>query len=89
MLCLAPNCEVENQYTPIGKCCPTCKAPVFCTQEAKLCPDGTYVGRDSNNNCEFFPCPDGMYSLLLVVHFIRLQFLNESFLKISLNSRNK
>lgn len=32
--------------------------PVACTMEAKLCPDGkTYVGRDSNNNCAFSPCP--------------------------------
>lgn len=29
---------------------------VFCTQEAKLCPDGSYVGR-SGPKCEFTPCP--------------------------------
>lgn len=33
--------------------------PVFCTADAKLCPDGSYVGRDSANNCEFFECPNG------------------------------
>jgi hypothetical protein len=27
-----------------------------CTQEAKLCPDGSAVGR-SGPNCEFAPCP--------------------------------
>lgn len=27
-----------------------------CTMEAKLCPDGSYVGR-TNPNCEFAPCP--------------------------------
>ncbi len=27
-----------------------------CTQEAKLCPDGSYVGR-TGPNCEFTPCP--------------------------------
>jgi hypothetical protein len=27
-----------------------------CTQEAKLCPDGSYVGR-TGPNCEFAPCP--------------------------------
>ena len=27
-----------------------------CTADAKLCPDGTAVGRDANNNCEFFEC---------------------------------
>ena len=30
--------------------------PVACTMEAKLCPDGTYVGR-TGPNCEFTPCP--------------------------------
>lgn len=29
---------------------------VFCTQEAKLCPDGSSVGR-TGPNCEFAPCP--------------------------------
>jgi hypothetical protein len=30
---------------------------VACTMEAKLCPDGSSVGR-SGPNCEFAPCPD-------------------------------
>jgi len=30
---------------------------VVCTKEAKLCPDGSSVGRDPHNNCEFEPCP--------------------------------
>ncbi len=30
--------------------------PVACTQDAKLCPDGTYVGRVPPD-CEFAPCP--------------------------------
>lgn len=29
---------------------------VACTMEAKLCPDGSYVGR-GGPNCEFAPCP--------------------------------
>jgi hypothetical protein len=29
---------------------------VFCTADAKLCPDGSYVGR-SGPKCEFAPCP--------------------------------
>lgn len=29
---------------------------VFCTAEAKLCPDGTAVGRNPAKNCEFDPC---------------------------------
>lgn len=30
--------------------------PIACTAEAKICPDGTSVGR-SGPNCEFAPCP--------------------------------
>jgi hypothetical protein len=30
--------------------------PKACTQEAKLCPDGSAVGRVAPN-CEFSPCP--------------------------------
>jgi len=31
--------------------------PVACTQDAKLCPDGSYVGR-VGLDCEFALCPD-------------------------------
>jgi len=31
--------------------------PVACTQDAKLCPDGSYVGR-VGPDCEFALCPD-------------------------------
>jgi len=30
--------------------------PVICTADAKLCPDGSYVGREGPN-CEFKECP--------------------------------
>ncbi|WKZ25427.1 MAG: hypothetical protein QY322_03510 [bacterium] len=30
--------------------------PVACTMEAKICPDGSAVGR-SGPKCEFAPCP--------------------------------
>lgn len=30
---------------------------VVCTMDAKLCPDGSYVGREGPN-CEFRACPD-------------------------------
>ena len=29
---------------------------VFCTMEAKMCPDGSYVGREGPK-CEFAKCP--------------------------------
>ncbi len=28
-----------------------------CIMDVKMCPDGSFVGRDGSNNCEFFPCP--------------------------------
>lgn len=30
--------------------------PIFCTQDAKLCPDGSYVSRVAPK-CDFAPCP--------------------------------
>lgn len=30
---------------------------VYCTADAQACPDGTFVERDPQNNCEFKPCP--------------------------------
>jgi hypothetical protein len=30
---------------------------LVCTQEAKLCSDGSYVSRNSNNGCQFDACP--------------------------------
>ena len=33
------------------------KEPIFCTEDLKTCPDGTSVGRNPGNNCEFDPCP--------------------------------
>eukprot|EP01084_Bolivina_argentea_P132808 234363_1 len=58
VLCPLVKCGVDEElYTPKGKCCPQCRSkPVFCTQDAKECPDGSFVGRDSENNCKFFPC---------------------------------
>ncbi len=36
----------------------TLDEPIFCTEDAKLCPDGvTYVGRDHENGCAWKPCP--------------------------------
>lgn len=35
---------------------PGMNEPVACTMEAKLCPDGSYVGR-TGPNCEFAVCP--------------------------------
>tara|TARA_B100000508_G_scaffold31981_1_gene24596 strand:- start:34622 stop:35248 length:627 start_codon:yes stop_codon:yes gene_type:complete len=40
--------------------------PVACTQEAKMCPDGSFVGR-TGPNCEFEACPDADVSEEVVV----------------------
>jgi hypothetical protein len=32
-------------------------SPKMCTQEAKQCPDGSFVSR-TGPNCEFAPCPE-------------------------------
>lgn len=31
---------------------------LICTEDAKICEDGTVLSRDPNNNCEFPSCPD-------------------------------
>ncbi len=36
--------------------------PVACTEDAKICPDGSAVGRVPPD-CEFAPCPSGEMSL--------------------------
>ncbi len=53
--CLMP--ETDDMCPPSASPKPT-DNQVFCTQEAKRCPDGSYVGR-SGPNCEFAPCPTG------------------------------
>jgi hypothetical protein len=44
---LPPILSPEADKTP---------APVACTMEAKICPDGSAVGR-TGPNCEFAACP--------------------------------
>lgn len=56
-VCPAATSTAEPTPTPTPK--PTPKPtpnPVACTMEAKLCPDGSYVGR-TGPKCEFAPCP--------------------------------
>lgn len=42
---------------PAKKTAPVTKNEIVCTQEVKLCSDGSFVGR-SGPRCEFAPCPD-------------------------------
>lgn len=40
----------------IAGCTTGSNEQVFCTEEAKICADGTAVGRNPEKNCEFDPC---------------------------------
>lgn len=52
---------------------------IFCTEDVKQCPDGSYVSRDSNNNCEFFVCPEAE---------TEVQAITEQPLNYNINIRN-
>jgi len=57
-----PDNGMANKTTPpvprnvIKVTPPDSRRDVICTDDAKMCPDGSYVGRTSPN-CEFAPCP--------------------------------
>ncbi len=56
-----PACLDANPRCMIPETSDMCPAktttlPVACTMEAKICPDGSSVGR-TGPNCEFTPCP--------------------------------
>jgi hypothetical protein len=49
----------ESQVNPIPSDQIVVPSSVACAQDARLCPDGTYVGR-TGPNCEFMSCPNGI-----------------------------
>jgi len=49
------TCRCENGV--LGCTEMACQPAQVCTTEVNQCPDGSFVGRDSANNCEFHPCP--------------------------------
>lgn len=51
----APSPGSHLPFGDVGGIC-VADSQVACTMEAKLCPDGSYVGR-SGPNCDFAPCP--------------------------------
>jgi hypothetical protein len=63
-----PSCTYDIESLPLIKLVdaalsspatpeqPGAEEPVMCTMEAKVCPDGSYVGR-TGPKCEFAPCP--------------------------------
>ncbi|QQG41796.1 MAG: hypothetical protein HYV90_00585 [Candidatus Woesebacteria bacterium] len=50
-----PTCKIAEKPSTGGVWCQPSPSPKSCTEEAKLCPDGSYVGR-TGPNCEFAPC---------------------------------
>lgn len=48
----------QHVETRADKCCPFCVDDEPCTFDAQICPDGSSVGRDPKNHCEFSPCPN-------------------------------
>jgi hypothetical protein len=44
--------DVDGGGTDVGN------GQTFCTMDARICSDGSAVGRDPNNGCAFYPCPD-------------------------------
>lgn len=55
LLLTGAGCVATNKDGQIDQLSPT--EPVMCTQEAKQCPDGSYVGR-TGPKCEFTACPE-------------------------------
>ena len=51
------RCLVASILSIAGGCALTQPPDVACTMEAKVCADGSYVGRNPAKNCEFNPCP--------------------------------
>lgn len=56
-ICTLADGTVCDEWAYFRNECPTGSgtAPVACTEEAKQCLDGSYVGREGPN-CEFAPC---------------------------------
>lgn len=48
--------ELERPFTPRAPGKPVEMQPIACPADAKICPDGTALGREGPN-CEFPACP--------------------------------
>lgn len=74
--------EQEGPQIPV---IPIEQMPVACTEEAKICPDGSAVGR-SGPKCEFAPCPGGEQIQTEVVCPARIKLPNGYRYQTPLNS---
>lgn len=57
ILTLGLGCKGGGGAPPADTSSPGTAEPKMCTQEAKVCPDGSAVGR-TGPDCEFAPCPE-------------------------------
>ena len=62
LCCGGLKCELEGNFPDAGGTC-VVGEDVVCSMEAKLCPNGSYVGR-TGPNCEFSSCPGEQRDLL-------------------------
>jgi len=60
-ICFGPDGKTFAEATPqpTSTTTPSGDENIACTMDAKLCPDGSYVGRIPPT-CEFAPCPGEM-----------------------------
>lgn len=63
---ILPSEMPQETPTDLPTSFPESEDPVMCTLEAKLCPDGSYVGR-TGPKCEFSLCPGEVQAPLLQV----------------------
>ena len=54
---LTMACQNQNTETVAEK---ELSKPMACSKDIKVCDDGQKVGRDINNQCEFFQCPPAL-----------------------------
>jgi uncharacterized secreted protein with C-terminal beta-propeller domain len=57
--------------------------PKVCSADAKECPDGSYVGRDADNNCEFKKCPAVQVNFQLGTFLEKTSFDPEKDIEVS------
>jgi hypothetical protein len=55
-MCTLPDGVVCEEWAYMRGECPKADTPAACTMDAKVCPDGSAVGRVPPD-CEFAPCP--------------------------------
>lgn len=63
LLVLFACSSTQEQATPKPVASVNTEDKVLCAQDVKECPDGSFVGRDATNSCQFSKCPEQALSL--------------------------